>query len=196
MANRKPLSKRVRFDVFKRDGFKCQYCGAHPPEAILEVDHIRPVAEGGDNDPDNLVTSCFSCNRGKGAVSLSSVPTSLADKAAMVAETEAQLRGYQEVMEARRERIQDEMWRVADVLVPGSSEKGMSKDWTTSIRRFIEKLGLHEVLEAAEIADAKFPYSAQKCFRYFCGICWNKVREADEPQAGPDVLPWEKGGAA
>lgn len=26
---RKSISKKLRFDVFKRDGFKCQYCGAH-----------------------------------------------------------------------------------------------------------------------------------------------------------------------
>lgn len=39
------LGKKTRFEVFKRDGFKCMYCGAHPPEAILEVDHLK--ARGG-----------------------------------------------------------------------------------------------------------------------------------------------------
>ncbi len=33
---RKPLSKKMRFDVFKRDGFQCQYCGAMPPNIVLE----------------------------------------------------------------------------------------------------------------------------------------------------------------
>jgi hypothetical protein len=193
-SKRKGLSKKTRFDVFKRDSFKCQYCGAHPPSVILEVDHIKPVAEGGGDESDNLITSCFSCNRGKGAESLENVPQSLSDKAEMVKESEAQLRGYQDVMESRRERIEDEMWRVADALVPGSSEKGMSKDWTASIRRFNEKLGLHEVLDAAQIADAKFPYSARKCFLYFCGICWNKVRELEEGALKVDRMPWEKDG--
>lgn len=27
-AKRKPVSKRTRFEVFKRDGFTCRYCGA------------------------------------------------------------------------------------------------------------------------------------------------------------------------
>lgn len=35
------ISKRVRFDVFKRDSFKCQYCGKSAPDVILEVDHIK-----------------------------------------------------------------------------------------------------------------------------------------------------------
>ena len=71
MAKRKPLSKKMRFEVFKRDKFTCQYCGRMSPDVILEVDHIKPVAEGGTNDLINLVTSCMDCNRGKGKRELS-----------------------------------------------------------------------------------------------------------------------------
>lgn len=52
MAKRKSLGQRSRFEVFKRDGFKCQYCGRNPPEAILQVDHIIAVANGGSSDDD------------------------------------------------------------------------------------------------------------------------------------------------
>lgn len=62
---RKPISKKLRFEVFKRDGFTCQYCGKSAPEVVLEVDHIKPVSKGGTNDILNLITSCFECNRGK-----------------------------------------------------------------------------------------------------------------------------------
>ena len=62
---RKSLSKKVRFEVFKRDNFTCQYCGSKAPQVVLEVDHIEPVSKGGTNDILNLVTSCFDCNRGK-----------------------------------------------------------------------------------------------------------------------------------
>ena len=65
MTKRKNLSKSVRFEVFKRDSFKCQYCGKSAPDVVLEVDHIIPVAKGGDNDLSNLITACFDCNRGK-----------------------------------------------------------------------------------------------------------------------------------
>ncbi len=59
------VRKSVRFEVFKRDSFTCQYCGRPAPEVILEADHIRPVSKGGVNDMMNLVTSCRDCNAGK-----------------------------------------------------------------------------------------------------------------------------------
>lgn len=69
-AKRKSLSKRLRFEIFKRDGFKCLYCGATPAQKVLRVDHVKPVADGGGDEPTNLVTSCFDCNAGKGPVPL------------------------------------------------------------------------------------------------------------------------------
>jgi 5-methylcytosine-specific restriction endonuclease McrA len=52
---RKPIPKRIRFEVFKRDGFKCQYCGASAPDVLLQVDHIKPAAAGGEDDIINLI---------------------------------------------------------------------------------------------------------------------------------------------
>ena len=176
MAKRTPLSKKIRFEIFKRDSFTCQYCGNTPPHVILEVDHIKPVAGGGLNDIDNLVTACFSCNRGKSSNSLKSIPQSLSDKAAFIAESEAQLRGYQEILESKRQRIEDELWRVAEVIAPGSTEKGIPRDWASSIKRFNKMLGIHTVLEAAEIALARFPFGGKNAFLYFCGICWKEIR--------------------
>lgn len=71
MAKRKAMSKRLRFEVLKRDNFKCQYCGASAPDATLEIDHLIPIKGGGDNEVLNLVTACSDCNRGKAAKSLS-----------------------------------------------------------------------------------------------------------------------------
>ena len=71
---RKPLSKRTRFEIFQRDGFTCQYCGARPPSVVLEVDHIHPRVSDGDNEDLNLLTSCEACNRGKGIKILSDIP--------------------------------------------------------------------------------------------------------------------------
>jgi 5-methylcytosine-specific restriction endonuclease McrA len=55
MAERKPMSKKLRFEVFKRDSFTCQYCGKTPPLVVLEVDHIHPVSKGGSCGMDNLI---------------------------------------------------------------------------------------------------------------------------------------------
>ena len=68
------ISKSVRFEIFTRDAFTCQYCGKRPPDAVLELDHIHPRSKGGDDDPLNLVTSCWECNRGKSAKVLGEIP--------------------------------------------------------------------------------------------------------------------------
>lgn len=182
-TKRKALSKKTRFEVFKRDGFKCVYCGAHPPEEILHVDHVHPVADGGGNEIDNLVTACLPCNLGKGARALDDIPQTLKEKAADVAEREAQLLGYQKVLEAKRERIEDELWRVADVIQTNASEYGMNRQWCESIKRFNHRLGVHQVLDAAEIARAQHPFGGKRTFLYFCGVCWNRVRQIEAEAA-------------
>lgn len=65
MSKRQAISKSIRFEVFKRDQFKCQYCGSSAPEVLLQIDHINPVAKGGTNEILNLTTACFDCNNGK-----------------------------------------------------------------------------------------------------------------------------------
>ncbi|HEY9634388.1 MAG TPA: HNH endonuclease [Coleofasciculaceae cyanobacterium] len=57
----------VRVSVLHRDGYKCVYCGRSAKQVQLEVDHIVAFSTGGSNDPSNLQTLCFDCNRGKGA---------------------------------------------------------------------------------------------------------------------------------
>lgn len=173
---RKSLSKKLRFDVFKRDEFQCVYCGAHPPSVTLQIDHIHPVAEGGSNKIENLITSCQPCNLGKGAKLLSNVPISLKEKASLIAEQEQQLKGYYEVIKEREDRLEKEMWMIADIIETDSPVNGMKNDWLRSIKRFLTHLGFYDVKDAAEIARSKFKYGGKKTFLYFCGICHNRVR--------------------
>lgn len=65
MSTREHISKKTRFEVFKRDSFTCQYCGRKAPDVLLVIDHIEPVSKGGTNDILNLITSCQDCNAGK-----------------------------------------------------------------------------------------------------------------------------------
>lgn len=60
----------LRFQVLRRDGFTCQYCGRKPPEVKLHIDHLQPWSTGGLNVAENLRTSCEACNLGKGATRL------------------------------------------------------------------------------------------------------------------------------
>lgn len=59
------LSKRVRYEVLRRDNHTCRYCGGTAPDVVLTVDHVVPVALGGGDGPENLVTACKDCNAGK-----------------------------------------------------------------------------------------------------------------------------------
>jgi hypothetical protein len=174
---RKSIGKKLRFDVFKRDGFTCAYCGAIPPKAILQVDHIHPVSLGGSNEIDNLITSCQPCNIGKGASSLASIPQSLSEKAKFIAEQEQQIKGYQEILRERQIRLDDESFQIAETI---------KRDWSPnnrdflSIKNFVEKLGYFAVEEAALIANSKFSHNTSRSFKYFCGICINKLKEAQQ----------------
>ncbi|SDG35172.1 HNH endonuclease [Pelagibacterium luteolum] len=174
------LSKKLRFDVFKRDGFQCQYCGAHPSESmVLEVDHIVPVCEGGGNEIDNLVTACFDCNRGKAGTPLSVIPISLAEKADLVLEQEAQIKAYYAILEARKERKDAEIWSIADIFSSRHGDDGITRSRFASIRMFLDRLDYYDVTEAMEIATDK-AYGRERMFAYFCGICWRKIKGGDE----------------
>lgn len=170
---RKPLGKKMRFEVFKRDQFTCQYCGATPPSVVLECDHIVPVAKGGGNEIDNLVTACGPCNRGKAARSLDAVPQSLADKAAATEEAEAQLAGYVAIMRAKKQRLEDDVWEVIETL---TGQTRCKKAQFQSAKIFVERLGVLEAVEAAEIARDKVPWRGEKQWKYFCGVCWTKIK--------------------
>ena len=63
---------KIRFEIFKRDNFTCQYCGRNVKEdkIKLHLEHIIPKNKGGDNSINNLTTSCEECNLGKGDVLL------------------------------------------------------------------------------------------------------------------------------
>jgi len=61
------ITKSKRFNILKRDGFSCQYCGRSVKKhgVVLHVDHIVPVSIGGRCNIENLTTACEDCNLGK-----------------------------------------------------------------------------------------------------------------------------------
>lgn len=63
---RRLMSDSLRYDVLRRDGFRCQICGATQKDGVrLHVDHIFPVSKGGLTEMTNLRTLCERCNMGK-----------------------------------------------------------------------------------------------------------------------------------
>lgn len=158
MAKRKALSKKVRFEVFKRDKFICQYCGRNSPNIILEIDHIEPVSKGGTNEILNLITSCKECNRGK-------TNTQLDDESAL-AKQKKQLEELQE----RREQIELMLqWRkslnnlksdtvnlVVDYINSKIKNFSLNETGMRNIEKLTKKFDLSDILEAIDISESKY----------------------------------------
>ncbi len=69
------LSRRA---IFRRDGYRCQYCGRDSTH--LTLDHVIPRSRGGKHVWTNLVSACASCNRRKGGKTLEEARMKLLSK--------------------------------------------------------------------------------------------------------------------
>ncbi len=184
-AKRKQLPKGVRFEVFKRDSFRCQYCGRSAPDVILECDHIIPVASGGTNDLINLVTACRDCNRGKGKRELS-------DKTALSLQRE-QMEDLNEM------RLQAEMmieWKkelmcILDKQVDAIDDYLLSvSEWCTNdigkrdVKKLLNRFGFGEVFTAFGISFDRYFKGDGETWNYAFdkvgGICYNRRRSMEE----------------
>lgn len=67
----------TRYNVFKRDGNACQYCGSTKE---LTLDHVIPKSKGGKSTWTNLVTACKKCNAKKGDFKLEKTDMKLKSK--------------------------------------------------------------------------------------------------------------------
>lgn len=154
---REKIRKSVRFEVFKRDSFTCQYCGQKAPDVVLEVDHITPVASGGDNEILNLVTACKSCNAGKSDKALSD--SAVVEKARaqaedlqdrrqqleMIAQWHLSLVDIENHAAAQLERL----WLEASEAEPGTYLIDSAKN---EVRRWSKTYGFERVCKAIVIA--------------------------------------------
>lgn len=187
MADRKPLSKKIRFEVFKRDKFTCQYCGRMAPDVVLQVDHIKPVSKGGKNDILNLVTSCADCNNGKSNIELS-------DDSA-IKKQQAQLKNIADRKEQLDMLIK---WRdELDVLntievnyIAETFEKNtkysLKDQHKRSIKKWLSEFSMNEVLDALNISVNTYYIgswtSASEAFNKIPGICFNQRKQRGDNQ--------------
>lgn len=187
MAKRRAISTRTRFEVFKRDRFTCQYCGRTPPKVILEVDHIQPVSKGGGGDEGNLVTACFDCNRGKADGLLTEAPRPLNDQIAERREKSAQMAAYNEFLMEERSVANQQIMELGihwcNFCGHPKDKFTFGKERTASVRRFLQHLPLAQIYDAIDLAHARRPVhkpmSDQDTWKYFCGICWKMIRDAN-----------------
>ena len=184
-AKRRAIPRKVRFEVFKRDSFTCQYCGAMAPDVVLQIDHIIPVVKGGTNSLLNLVAACQGCNSGKGGVELSddaSVKKSKrqadelqarSDQIMMIAEWQ---KGLSSLLEKQVDAVNEALSEDAGWMLSDSGRK--------TIKKILRRFSLSEVLIAVGISrDYYFEFDAdgtiaQESFSNAIskigGICWNR----------------------
>lgn len=182
---RKSLSKKIRFEVFKRDNFTCQYCGRKSPDVVLEVDHIQPIACEGTNDIMNLITSCFDCNRGKGKKELSD-------------DAEIKIQRMElEQLNIKREQMKmmiqwrEELKKLTDVQVNAIEE--LFKNTTgyhltdhgrKTCTKWIKEFGFEAVYTNTEYSIDRYyegdSKSASNAWHKIGGICYNKKKQESD----------------
>lgn len=188
---RKSLSKKTRFEVFKRDKFMCQYCGAASPDVVLHVDHIKPVKSGGDNTMLNLVTACAGCNSGKGWHELSDDSAVKVQRAALAEiqerrnQIELQRIWRDQLAEFRAEGIED----VSQMFTNFCPGRALSEYGKAQVGKYLDRFGESLVIHCAEIAFEKylvfrggrvFLPSIEDAIKKIGGICYNKQRLGED----------------
>ena len=150
---RKAIGDKLRFEVFKRDQFKCQYCGKAAPDVVLNVDHINPVSKGGENDILNLVTSCEDCNSGKSDRLLSD--NSILDKQRKMLEELDERRKQLQMMLEWRDELKDfdseVAQSVADYFEQSIDDAAQVNEvGLKNINKWLKRFELHELLQAID----------------------------------------------
>ncbi|MFE7744471.1 HNH endonuclease [Nocardia sp. NPDC057455] len=177
------LSRRLRFEILRRDGNTCRYCGASAPDVEITVDHVVPVALGGSDEPSNLVAACADCNGGK---------SSIAPDSALVAEVSTDALRWKDAMRQAAEEREAEyisqkatlnqfrkLWESHDF---GGRPLGLPAGFGNSVNNFLAAgLTFSDFDELIDVAmGMQVVRGAEAKWKYFCKCCWNRIRQAQE----------------
>ncbi|MFG2328295.1 HNH endonuclease [Streptomyces sp. NPDC048604] len=199
------VSKRLRYEILRRDNHTCRYCGATAPGVPLRVDHVVPKALGGTDTPDNLVTSCEPCNSGK-----SSVPPDAATVADVARDTVRWSVAWKQAAEEERLSSATRAARTAEVMEvftrSVTARYGVAphlpQDAEASVVRWLE-LGLpqEKIVELIAYTVGRTAVAPDNKWRYLAGCCWSALKgieqrtraillnqgEATEPEGEDDL---------
>jgi len=167
------VSKRIRFEVLKRDAYTCRYCRSR--ENTLTVDHVTPVALGGSDDPTNLVAACRDCNAGK---------SSAAPDASLVADVrDDAIRHAELIKQAYNVLISrlGERDKYVSKVKRALGKHPMPADWKNTIQHWFDMgVPIELVVDAAQKSNrATKSFTGNGRFTWFCGIVWSQVRAVD-----------------
>ncbi len=187
------ISKTLRFEVFKRDKFSCQYCGKSAPDVLLQVDHIQPVSKDGDDDIMNLVTACDECNAGKSNRLLSNDATLQKRKKQLddLQERRDQIEMMFEWQQSLAILDDDTIAKLAEYwtgLVPGYS---LNEHGLKSLRKTMKRWDIQVICGAMRTSAQQYlvigedgkptSESVNKAWDYVARICAAEERIKDKP---------------
>lgn len=95
----------------------------------------------------------------------------------MALEKEEQYLAYQELCTNIERRLKRDIRAVIKIYEQNFEGFTVTDKFKISIKQFIHKLGASEVKQAMEKSCTRLDNNAS--LKYFCGICWNKIREND-----------------
>lgn len=178
------ISKRLRYEILRRDNHTCRYCGRAAPAVALTVDHVLPTALGGDDAPQNLVAACADCNAGKAS---SNPDQPIVDQVSddhirwARAIKQASALMAEDLDAARRLNVEfDEIWaeELTDVM---DREAWRDDDWSETLDNFRSRgLTQSTIIDALLRTINASHVSRNNRWRYFCGICWARLREVED----------------
>jgi hypothetical protein len=173
------VSKRLRYEILRRDNHTCRYCGATAPEVSLQVDHVHPVSLGGTDEASNLVAACVDCNTGKS----SSHPEAplVEDVSQDVVRWTRALQAAQEISERQQDKREAYVADISEVWESwlfGNAPYPRPRDWRMSLYR-LHDAGLPLSIAFDLVDQATAAPNVRDRWRYFCGCGWNKVREIE-----------------
>jgi hypothetical protein len=181
MAKRKEISTRTRFEIFKRDQFTCQYCGKKAPDVILNVDHIKPVSDGGTNHLLNLTTSCQACNGGKSDKLLSD--SSAVERSRAQAELTEERRQQIKLMaewQIELAQMNPELDAVNQALQVISKGHTLTEIGKKNMRKLLREFSVQEIIEALAIAWDQ--YTPDVALSKVGGIAQNLKIQREDPE--------------
>lgn len=188
-------SKKLRFEILKRDSFTCNWCGKSAPDALLHVDHIHPESKGGTDEPTNLITACVDCNLGKGARTISDNSVVTKQKRTLD-EINARRLQLEMMFEWRKELDQHKAKRLDDFCAYWASLSGWNLNPTgrKQMRTLLNnRRGISDesILEAMAVSietyldfdDEGVPLqkTAELAFKKIGGVLYTKQKEAEKP---------------
>lgn len=180
------VSRRLRYEILRRDDYACRYCGGRAPDVQLTVDHILPVALGGSDEADNLVAACAACNAGKSSVNpdqplVEQVSADALRWASLQGDARYLLQSYRDQFAQRWAQ-----WHYGD----NESPLPLPDNWPDSLEQFFRAgLEIEAVLDLIDVAGrSRAP--VDRTFRYFCGCCWRRLTERQ--QIARDLLVREE----